>query len=106
MHKTLFALALLLSVSFFAQKKKSNLNEKIVLVIKEQPKTYKEINYHLRFFKRDTSSLKKMITSFKESNYLYGKTYAENQLGIKYRRFSQYQKAIVTHEKALKTANK
>ncbi len=106
MNKLFFILCLFTSIHFFSQKKKASLEEKVNLVISEQLDTYKSINKHLRHFKRDTTKIKTIINLFDQANYLVGRTYAENQLGIKYRNYSQYKKAIATHEKALLTAEK
>ncbi len=103
----LLILSLLLTINLlFSQKKKASLEEKIQFVIEQHFDTYKDLNKNLRYFKRDTIQLKKMITAFKEKHFLYGQTYAENNLGIRYRNYSLYNKAIATHLKALETAKK
>jgi len=80
------------------------MNRDIQIIIAKNLDTYKSINKYLRFYKKDTVKLKKISTTFNQKNYFVGKSYAENMLGIKYRNYSQYQKAITTHEQALKTA--
>ncbi len=104
MKKLHLLLCLLFTLPLIAQKQKVDFNKKIKIVIDNHLKTYKEINKELRFFKKDTVKVKEMITIFKDLNYLYGKTYAENQLGIKYRNYSHYQKAIKFHKQGLETA--
>ncbi|MCI2229368.1 tetratricopeptide repeat protein [Polaribacter sp. MSW13] len=89
-----------------AQKNKPEFTIQIDSVLKTKPITYKGINKFLRPFRRDTTKLKGLITIFKENNYLDGKTYVENLLGIQYRNFSHYQKAITIHKQALETAKK
>lgn len=94
----------LLSENSIAQKKKYTIDESIDSILKTRPKTYKGVNDILRFYKRDTSKLHYIIEQFDKNNYLYGKTYALNVLGTRYRNFSNYKKAIVTHKEALKVA--
>lgn len=89
-----------------AQKKKVNFNTQIDSILKTKPSTYKGINNYLRPFRRDTSQLKILIKRFDDENYLDGKTYAENLLGIQYRNYALYDKAIRTHKNALETAKK
>lgn len=104
MNKIIILLSLLLSIAVFSQKQKDDMYEKTSFVVENKLSTYKEINNQLRPFKRDTSNVKIMIDVFDKANFFYGKTYAQNQLGIKYRNFSLYDKAIATHKKALETA--
>ena len=100
----------LLFVSFFnatyAQKKKIVFNTQIDRILKAKPKTYKNINSYLRPFRRDTTKLKILADTFEKYNYLDGKTYVENLLGIQYRNYSLYQKAVATHKFALETAQR
>ena len=102
---TLFIFAFFF-IAVNAQKKKIDFNAQVDSILKTKPTTYKGINTYLRPFRRDTSKLKIIIQKFEEKNYLDGKTYAENLLGIQYRNFSLYQKAIETHKTALATAKK
>lgn len=95
-----------LFISVNAQKKKADFTIQMDSILKTRPNTYKDINSYLRPFRRDTSKLKIAIQQFKEKNYLDGKTYAENLLGIQYRNFALYNKAIETHKNALETAKR
>ncbi len=93
-------------ISINAQKKKADFNVQIDSILKTKPTTYKGINNYLRPFRRDTSKLKTLVLKFEEKNYLDGKTYAENLLGIQYRNYALYDKAIETHKNALATAKR
>jgi tetratricopeptide (TPR) repeat protein len=104
MKKLLLIICVLISIPFFSQKQQVDFNKGIKKVIDNKLKTYKEINKELRPFKRDTIKIKEMIAIFEDVDFLYGKAYAENQLGIRYRNYSLYQKAIEFHKKGLATA--
>ncbi|MHB0755702.1 tetratricopeptide repeat-containing sensor histidine kinase [Polaribacter sp. M15] len=86
------------------QKKTPDFTAQISNILKEKPVTYKGINNYLKPFRRDTTKLKILAQKFKEANYLDGKTYVENLLGIQYRNYSLFNQAITTHTLALKTA--
>ena len=106
LKKIFFFLSLMLFCAISAQKKKPEFNTQIDSILKVKPKTYKDINAFLRPFRRDTIKLKLLIPRFEKENYLDGKTYVENLLGIRYRNYSLYEKAIKVHKQALKTAQK
>ncbi len=97
---------LCLSKNGFAQKKRLTVQQAVDSIVLKKPTTYKGISNYLRQFRRDTIKLKKLIILFKEKNYLDGKTYAENFLGRRYRKFSLYNKAITIHKQALTTSKK
>ena len=103
-----FTLFLFFSLVFSlnAQKKKPSFLTQIDSILKVKPITYKGINKFLRPFRRDTTKLKVLTATFEKNNYLDGKAYVENLLGIQYRNYSLYQKAIVTHKLALETAKR
>ena len=90
----------------FSQKQKVDFNTQIDRILKTRPKTYKGINLYLRPFRRDTTKLKLLADTFEKSNYLDGKAYVENLLGIQYRNYSLYPKAVATHKFALETAQR
>ena len=102
-HLTIL-LFLCFSLSVIGQKKTPNFKKQIDSILKAKPITYKGINSFLRPFRRDTTKLKELVLKFEKNNYLDGKTYVENLLGIQYRNYSLYQKAIKTHKEALNTA--
>ncbi len=105
-----YFLPLLFIFSFFnvgfSQKKQRVFQDIIDSLLISQPKTYVKINRVLLPFRRDTSKLKQLISVFENANFLDGKAYAENMLGIQYKNFSQYIKAIETHKQALETSKK
>ena len=87
-----------------AQYKKPSFEQVIDSILLKRPQTYKEINSYLKYFRKDTAKLKELISIFKKHNYLDGKTYSENLLGIRYRNYSLFDKAIQIHQQALQTA--
>jgi len=102
-----FLLFLFVSLFFkigHAQKKEANFQQTIDSILIKKPTTYKSINSYLKYFRKDTVKLTKLINLFNEKKYLDGKTYAENLLGIRYRNYSLFDKAIQIHQQALQTA--
>ena len=99
---------ILLSLPFisYGQKEKSDFKTQIDSILKVRPITYKGINSFLKPFRKDTIKLKELALEFEKNNYLDGKTYVQNFLGIRYRNYSLYQKAIATHKNALETAKR
>nr|WP_293166604.1 tetratricopeptide repeat protein [Allomuricauda sp.] len=96
---------ILLLFSFFgsliAQEIPNEFKEKAETLVQLQPKTYEALDKELHSEKRDTSLLRYFANLSKEYNYLVGRAYALNQLGMKYRNISQYEKAVTLHEQAL-----
>ena len=89
-----------------AQRKDPNFIKQIDTILKVKPITYKGINAFLRPFRRDTTKLKILAKTFEQHMYLDGKVYVENLLGIQYRNYSLYHKAIETHKLALATSKR
>jgi len=106
MRKSILVFSIFLSsfTSGFSQKTSLSFQETIDSILIKKPKTYKGITNYLRSFRKDTTKSKKLISIFKEKEYLDGKTYIENFLGIRYRNYSQFDKAIQLHQQALETA--
>ncbi|AEM70557.1 putative signal transduction histidine kinase [Allomuricauda ruestringensis DSM 13258] len=98
-------LLILLLFSFFgsliAQEIPKEFKDKAETLVQLQPKTYEALDKELHSEKRDTSLLRYFANLSKEYNYLVGRAYALNQLGMKYRNVSQYEKAVTLHEQAL-----
>ncbi|WP_245545072.1 tetratricopeptide repeat protein [Flagellimonas ruestringensis] len=96
---------ILLLFSFFgsliAQEIPKEFKDKAETLVQLQPKTYEALDKELHSEKRDTSLLRYFANLSKEYNYLVGRAYALNQLGMKYRNVSQYEKAVTLHEQAL-----
>jgi len=88
----------------YSQKKTADFQKVTDSILVVKPNSYKSINNYLYPFTRDTTNLKKMALMFEDATYLYGKTFVENQLGIRYRNFSLYDQAIAKHKQALETA--
>ncbi len=107
MHKVWFFFVL--CFVFFGtngQKKTPDFSAQVDSILKVKPITYKGINKFLRPFRRDTIKLKILAQKFEEASYLDGKTYVENLLGIQYRNYSLFDKAITSHTFALETAKR
>ncbi len=92
--------------NLLGQQHKSELEQAVDSILDKKPESYYVIHKYLRPFRKDTSQLKQLIKRFDEEQYLLGKAYAENSLGIAYRNFSMYDQAIQTHQQAIKTAIK
>ncbi|MER3319323.1 MAG: tetratricopeptide repeat protein [Allomuricauda sp.] len=75
--------------------------EKAETLVQLQPKSYQSLDQELYSEKRDTLLLRYFTNLSKENNYPEGQAYALNQLGMKYRNISQYEKAANLHEQAL-----
>lgn len=73
-------------------------------VIRATPVTYVEIDAVLRPFRRDTTLMNYFILQAAKRNYLDGMAYAYNQLGIKFRNISDFDRAIAYHQKGLDAA--
>jgi len=98
---SLFFLLLLFFGSLIAQEVPEKFREKVETLVKLQPKTYEALDKELYSEKRDTSLLRYFISFSKANGYLEGQAYALNQLGMKYRNISHYEKAATLHKQAL-----
>lgn len=90
----------------FSQKKKPNLNKRVDSVLVFKPTTYKQIDKILKPFQRDSIKVKSIIQKFSSSNFYTGLAYEYIKLGNIYRKYSKYNLAINTHQKALEAAKK
>ena len=104
--RSIIFLLLLMSIFYkgYTQEKKTKFDKATDSILIAKPESYKTINNYLHPFRRDTTSLKKLITKFKKYDYLHGITFSENLLGIRYRNYSLFDQAIKTHQQALETA--
>ncbi len=75
-------------------------------LIKTNPKTYKELDKVLRFKRKDTLYMRYFANSAEKKECYAGQSYALNQLGRRYRAYSQFSKAIALHNLALEAATK
>lgn len=98
---SLFLLLFLFFGSLLAQEIPEEFRQKAETLVKLQPKTYEALDEELYTEKRDTSLLRYFISFSKENDFLEGQAYALNQLGMKYRNISQYEKAATLHQQAL-----
>jgi tetratricopeptide (TPR) repeat protein len=73
-------------------------------VIKATPVTYVDLDAALRPYRRDTLLMNYFILEAAKQNYQDGMAYAYNQLGIKFRNISNFERAIAFHEKGLDAA--
>lgn len=88
-----------------AQDISKNFKETTESLISDAPNTFKDLNTILKPIKRDTSLMRYFANASEMDNYQAGISYALNELGISYRNYSLYNKAIKLHEKALEAAN-
>ncbi|MDE1208274.1 tetratricopeptide repeat-containing sensor histidine kinase [Tenacibaculum larymnensis] len=68
--------------------------------------TYKEINRFLKKHNKDTTIQKELFEKFKKNNFAYGQIYELIHLGNNYRKYSLFDKAIITHKHALEIAKR
>lgn len=78
--------------------------EKAETLVQLQPKTYEVLDQELYEEKKDTTLLRYFADLSAANDYPVGQSYALNQLGMKYRNFSQYEKSVNLHEQALEAA--
>ncbi|QNM85328.1 tetratricopeptide repeat protein [Polaribacter pectinis] len=107
MKKKHFHLLIIFVFSFnlFSQKKTINFEKRIDSILKITPSTYKEIDKILKPFQRDSFKVKAIIKKFITADYKDGLAYEYIKLGNIYRKYSNYDKAVETHKKALNIAD-
>ncbi|QOD59945.1 tetratricopeptide repeat protein [Polaribacter haliotis] len=93
------------SISLFSQNNKKTLAQSVDSILQTKPNTYKEIDKILKPFQRDSVKVKSIIENFIVANYKNGLAYEYIKLGNIYRKYSKYDKAVETHEKALEVAD-
>ena len=76
----------------------------VTSVIKNKPEKYSDIEAQFSKFKYDSTKMKQLAIKSDASNYLEGKSYANNALGSIYRNLSLYEKAIAAHQSARQAA--
>lgn len=87
-----------------AQEIPEEFQEKAETLVQLQPKTYEVLDQELYEEKKDTTLLRYFADLSAANDYPVGQSYALNQLGMKYRNFSQYEKSVNLHEQALDAA--
>ncbi len=73
-------------------------------LISKAPQTYNDLDIVLNPIRRDTSLMRYFANASAKENYYPGTSYALNQLGISYRDYALYNKAIRLHQMALEAA--
>ncbi|MGB5461630.1 MAG: tetratricopeptide repeat protein, partial [Eudoraea sp.] len=87
-----------------AQVSDTNFKEITESLISKAPETYNDLDIVLKPIQRDTSLMRYFANASTKENYYEGKSYAFNQLGISYRNYALYSKAIKLHQMALEAA--
>ncbi len=90
-----------LTFGAFSQKKKTDFKITVDNILTTKPNTYKKIDKLLKPFQRDSTKVKIIIERFQKENYKDGLAYEYIKLGNIYRKYSDYNKAIEVHKKAL-----
>ncbi|MBC8755658.1 tetratricopeptide repeat protein [Kordia sp. YSTF-M3] len=73
-------------------------------LLEAKPTAYFEINQKLKKYNRDSLQLQYLVNLYEKNQYLHGESYALNAIGIYCRNTSQYDKAILYHNRALEKA--
>ncbi|WP_298520690.1 tetratricopeptide repeat protein [uncultured Kordia sp.] len=100
----LLILSLFLSTLSFSQTVDNTLVKEANALLQEKVKEYGEIDGKLRAYKKDSLKLQYILDLYKEKKYLEGESYTLNAIGEYCRNTSQYDKAILFHDKALTKA--
>ena len=91
-------------VSSFSQVVPTSFKATVDSLISAKPKTYFGIDQAIGSKVNDTLLMLYFADVAGEKKYLYGQTYALNQMGRRYRYISQFDRALALHEKALEVA--
>ena len=89
-----------------AQLSGKNFRETTENLISKAPQSYNDLDIALKPIQRDTSLMRYFANASAMANYYVGESYALNMLGIVYRDYAEYDKAIRLHQMALNTAVK
>lgn len=103
-NAVLFILTLFLTYSSFSQTIDSVFVKQANALLETKPSQYSEINQKLKPFSNDSLQLQYLVNLYEKNKYLQGESYALNAIGIYCRNTSQYDKAILYHNKALEKA--
>ncbi|WP_289644191.1 tetratricopeptide repeat-containing sensor histidine kinase [Maribacter aestuarii] len=95
------AFLFLISVQCWSQEIPQTFSIAVDSLLKNRPKTYKELDKVLRPVRKDTFLMRQFVILSAENNYLDGQAYALNQLGRAYRDVSEFSKALKLFQKAL-----
>jgi tetratricopeptide (TPR) repeat protein len=97
-------LFLLIAAISFSQTTDSIFVKKANALLETKTIAYADLEASLKSYKRDSLQVQHLINLYKENKYLEGESYALNAMGEYCRNTSQYDKAILYHEKALAQA--
>lgn len=86
-----------------AQVISKNFKETTESLISKAPQSYSDLELVLKPIQRDTSLMRYFANASAKKNYYVGVSYALNMLGIAYRDYAQYNKALKLHQMALDT---
>jgi len=100
----LLILSLFLTTICFSQTIDSVFVKDANALLDTKPTGYFEINQKLKKYSKDSLQLQYLANLYGKQQYLHGESYALNAIGIYCRNTSQYEKAILFHNKALEKA--
>lgn len=86
-----------------AQVNGKNFKETTESLISKAPQSYSDLELVLKPVQRDTSLMRYFANASAKENYYVGVSYALNMLGVVYRDYALYNKAIELHQMALDT---
>jgi len=106
---TIYSLILFILITVFlyqvkAQNSSKSFKETTESLISKAPQSFNDLDIVLKTIKRDTSLMRYFANAAVKENYYVGASYALNNLGISYRDYSLYDKAIRIHQMALEAA--
>jgi len=100
----LVILILFLAKTSFSQTIDSVFVKEANALLETKPSQYADIDAKLKQYNRDSLQLQYLVNLYEKNQYLQGESYALNAIGIYCRNTSQYDKAILYHNKALEKA--
>ena len=100
----LVILILFLAKTSFSQTIDSVFVKESNALLETKPSQYADIDAKLKQYNRDSLQLQYLVNLYEKNQYLQGESYALNAIGIYCRNTSQYDKAILYHNKALEKA--
>ena len=104
-YSSFFCLIIILFIdNANAQKYSESFKETTDSLISKAPQTYHDLDVILKPIQRDTSLMRYFANASTKENYPEGNSYALNQLGISYRDYALYGKAVKLHQMALEAA--
>ncbi len=89
----------------FSQSIPSDFKQTVDSLIKASPQEHPGLHVVLRKNRNDTVLMRYFFNTSKQNQYKIGQAYALNELGRKYRKTTQFSKAIELHQQALDIAN-